>query len=79
MIPFHYKKEMYALIIFVPLYNVSKMLLRSHLPANIDLFKVKNRNTYIKNRSIKIRNMFKEIDVVLVSLLLTMNIFHTFF
>ena len=44
-------------------------------PANIYLFKIDKRNTK------KLRNIFKvnNKNVVLVFLLLTLNIFHTFF
>ena len=43
------------------------------VPANIYLFKVNNRNT---GKSLKYVN---DVDVILVSLLLNLNIFGTFF
>ena len=51
-------------------------------PANIYLFKVKNRNTRKRcetcsKLTIKHQNGFN--DIVLVFLLLTLNIFHTIF
>ena len=50
-------------------------------PVDIDLLKVNNRNS----RNVKLWNIFKvnnkddAIGVVLVSLMLTLNIFHTLF
>ena len=50
-----------------------------HLPANIYLFKVNNRNTRKRCKIFKVNNKNTKTTVVLVFLLLTLNIFHTFF
>ena len=49
-----------------------------HLPANIYLFKVNNRNTRKRCEIFKVNNKNTKTTVVLVFLLLTLNIFQPF-
>ena len=60
----------------------SKLTPRRRHPTNIYLFKINNRNTrkwYKTYSNLTIRYPNDINDVVLVSLLLTLNIFHNFF
>ena len=81
------KKLLKLLAQLVSVFNdfVKERILYRSIPANIYLFKVSNRHT-IKKSEICSKlttktpeDVINVIDTVLVLLLLTLNIFHTFF
>ena len=61
-----HRKKLFIVLLFSSL----------HVPTNIYLFKVKNSANYVQRQQEKYQNV---IDVVLVFLVLTLNIFHNFF